>query len=255
MPRPPIARGWREAISSIVANPPLNERLTDQAIVRRLKDVAPRIGRTDVPSARSVGRIRKEFLEQPEEVRREYYRFHWPESMEDGSLPWDASAAGLELIRADENVRPPLRLVKWFWRISTTAPDAPYSYRRGMAGILAAAEIIGALTPDVYRAIESATVYEPWRSGEAAREYERAVLAGRAGEVRLEFKPGNQTTASEATIALLGPDIGEIAPIVRMLLEDDGAVYFEDSFDDAVWANLGGFEDNDKRSTQEGGSA
>ena len=178
MPRPRIARGWKEAIWSIVANPPANERLTDQAIVKRLKAVAPRIGRTDVPSARSVGRVRKEFFEQPEQVRREYHRLHWPESMENGSLPWEASAAALELLRMPAKGRPPARLVKWFYRLTLAVPDAPLKDRKNRAIFLAMNEAADTSNPRGSETVEGWMIYQPWTSADAKLKYEEAILAG-----------------------------------------------------------------------------
>lgn len=177
MPRPPIERGWREAIFSIVANPTPNERLTDQSIVRRLREVAPRIGRTDVPSPRSVGRIRKEFGELDEEDRRDYYRFHWPASMEDGSLPWEASAAALELLRMPTKSRPTISLVKWFYRLTLAVPDAPVEDRKNRAIFLAMNEAADSPSPRAKETVEGWMIYQPWTSADAELEYQEAILA------------------------------------------------------------------------------
>jgi hypothetical protein len=95
-----------------------------------------------VPSARTVSRIMKEFDPSPEEEKAQYRHFYWPESMERGDLPWEASAAGLEILASlgharwasvgrglPESARPSIRLVKWLWRITLVAPGSGFTER------------------------------------------------------------------------------------------------------------------------------
>ena len=52
-----------------------------------------------MPAARTISRIRKDEWPLVEEKDRARYRtFYWPESTERGDLPWEASAAALELM-------------------------------------------------------------------------------------------------------------------------------------------------------------
>ena len=76
------------------------------------------------PSARWVGSI---LANVNEDQLREYRKLHWPESFQRGDLPWEASAAALELLMfLDSNgvrERPPIRLVKWYWRVIQASRD------------------------------------------------------------------------------------------------------------------------------------
>lgn len=146
MPRPKIDAYWRERVRFLVENAG-QERLTDQRIAAILEEDARQIERNDCPSPRSVGRIRKAYEQEKPEVRREYRRFSWPGSMESGALPWEAGPAAFELMRekveSTYTERPALRLVKWFWRVSTAIPEAPFKRRLDLATRLALDEVTG----------------------------------------------------------------------------------------------------------------
>ena len=76
------------------------------------------------PSARWVGSI---LASVNDDQLREYRKLHWPESFQRGDLPWEASAAALELLMfLDSNgvrERPPIRLVMWYWRVIQAVRD------------------------------------------------------------------------------------------------------------------------------------
>lgn len=82
----------------------------------------------DPGSERWVGGIlRNVWAMMKEDQLREYRHFYWPESMKRGDLPWEASAAALELLMfLDYNgvrARPSVLLVKWYWRVRAASPD------------------------------------------------------------------------------------------------------------------------------------
>ena len=56
------------------------------------------MGRSDYPALRTVNQYHKKYRLLPERQQVEYRTFHWPESMERGNLPWEASEAALELL-------------------------------------------------------------------------------------------------------------------------------------------------------------
>jgi hypothetical protein len=60
--------------------------------------------------------------------------------MEVDALPWEASAAALELLAYRNDIgedRPNHREALWFWRVTQAAPNAPLSFRYGLSIILA----------------------------------------------------------------------------------------------------------------------
>lgn len=119
------------------------------------------------PSARTVGRIRQEFWKLPAEEQQQYGLFCWPDSMDNGALPWEAASAAFELLqRAHQDERPPpVRLVRWFWRITLAAPDADFSLRLPFAQCMAAAEVLGGpVGAKVQRWVESYLRFAPWQS-------------------------------------------------------------------------------------------
>ena len=179
MPQRPIAEHWKRRIGTLVENPPRGERLTDRRIAAVLEEEAQRLGRDDSPSERSVGRIRKHH-ERPgaEDERREYRLYRWPNSMEDESLPWEAAAAGLELMRAYGYKRPLVPLVRWFYRLTLAVPDAPLKERKNRAIFLAMNEAADSPNPQAYDTVEGWMLYQPWTSADAELEYQEAILAG-----------------------------------------------------------------------------
>src|SRR2546429_155896 len=99
MARPRINPQWRTAIFFLMAG---DESRSAAAISRLLSQVAPYI-KERVPSARTIARVQDEWRQMSsadkQQVRNSTAFFRWPESMEAGLLPWEASAALLELLR------------------------------------------------------------------------------------------------------------------------------------------------------------
>jgi len=134
MPNIRIPDYWREQVRYILGE---NERMPVNQIRHRLEALAEELcGSGDaeaialsknVPSSRTINRIRDEWKEMDQSQRVQYQRFYWPESMQGNALPWEASAAALELLLfLDYNgvrERPPIRLVKWYWRVRQASPD------------------------------------------------------------------------------------------------------------------------------------
>src|SRR6266542_162514 len=58
---------------------------------------------SDIPGERTVKRRVDEFHKLQPAEKREYSRFRWPQTMIDGALPWEASRAGLDLLRYYED--------------------------------------------------------------------------------------------------------------------------------------------------------
>lgn len=136
MPRPKIEAFWRERIMAIAAN---ETQLGPGPISRILRQDAATAGRTDVPSERTVSRVLKEFRVRTKEDQAPYREFHWPQSMERGDLPWEASGVGLELlrylhatnVRGDRGAigRPLISSVRWLWYVTLARPDASFGTR------------------------------------------------------------------------------------------------------------------------------
>jgi hypothetical protein len=132
MPNRPIAERWVARIRSLRA-----EGLSARAIASKLESEGE-----DSPSERTVGRYMEDFGKRPEEEQRRYREFYWPDSLQSGSLPWEAAPAALEMLSHFQGrPRPLLGAVEWFWRVTQAAPDAPYKEREAaalqLAGVMA----------------------------------------------------------------------------------------------------------------------
>ena len=153
MPRPKTDDFWRESAMTKFAQ---KEGVSVAQVHRELKADAEEMEKSDdlesramastVPSERTIGRIKAEEWGRLEEADRAQYReFYWPESMEGGDLPWEASESALELLFFLDQLgfrpRPPLRFVTWFWRVSTAAPNMLMKLRVLAAMWLAVKEV------------------------------------------------------------------------------------------------------------------
>jgi hypothetical protein len=154
MPNTKIRDEWEPLVKQIIADlgpragpTPILQEL--QARVRRLRASGAKVP-ARLPSTRTVQRIKEDLA--PEELQ-EYERFHWPQSMESGALPWAAGRAALELLEIQMDMHlcfrhelrkyvkeqgdarnltqglsaspPTVRTVRWYWRLSQVAPDLP----------------------------------------------------------------------------------------------------------------------------------
>ena len=178
MPQRPIPEYWKDRIKAHFAQMEQGqERLSDAAVHRALEvealelrsdpDPNRRELATWVPSNRSISRIRRgEFAQMDFAERAQHRKFHWPESMEKGDLPWEAGAAGLEILRKGPALRPDVRQVLWFWRVTQVMPRSPdtetsekyYSLRVLLASIYSLRDrldlLAGLSAADISRSIE-----------------------------------------------------------------------------------------------------
>jgi hypothetical protein len=107
MPQPKTPDYWRDRVKALLSQH--GGQISDRAIFLALRDESRKLrelpsaemkaiaGR--FPSTRTIGRIRKdEWLPMKSEEKAQYRDFYWPGSMKRGDLPWEASAAALELL-------------------------------------------------------------------------------------------------------------------------------------------------------------
>jgi len=184
MGRPKTKGHWEELVRVLTENEP---RLGPLGIHSKLeqaaREAAGKVGKEDIgpiPSLRTIGRLQRQFRPLSEEERQRYRFFRWPESMEMGALPWDAGVSALELLRYRREYkfgRPLLGQVRWFFRVSTLAPDAPFHEREIAARWLFAFEAAGnpPTGGDFKRAVELWLAFTPWRSSADAKAYKAAL--------------------------------------------------------------------------------
>ena len=201
MPNTRIRDQWEPSVKSIVAD---NPKWGPRRILGELRNRAETQGLgSDYPSERTIQRIKDDIT--PEQLI-EYRSFHWPESMESGALPWEASAAALELLdvrrTADPFIRyleahpespftdpgrepismrfgdhPSVRLARWYWRVTQAAPDLPggtqdfWLGRYDIAVILAEGEARSDVPQRLRDSVEAYLSYAPWRSPEGKAAY------------------------------------------------------------------------------------
>ena len=166
MPRPRIKPYWIDRIRILVANKPA---MSGMEIRRKLINET-RLGQeepppTPVPSDRAIRRVMSEFKSAPKEERLPYVRFAWPESMELGALPWEASRAALDLLRACDEAGlgvPLIKEVLWFWRVTQAVPGAPLNIRKDLAIWCAHGEELG-VSVSKYLYLEKLLMYQPWK--------------------------------------------------------------------------------------------
>lgn len=165
MARARIDRYWQERIKGIAENEP---NRTNASIYKELKDEAQALGRDDYPSLRTVGNYRREFLESPDDDRRPYRFLSWPESLERGDLPWEASGAAVELLQlwlqAHGTGRPTIQLALWYWRVRLARPDLPKGACVRIA-TLAADTRRGLHPEDTIRSLEADMLMPDGRAG------------------------------------------------------------------------------------------
>ena len=134
MPNIRIPDYWRQQVKYILAE---NQRISISDILHLLDAKAELFQKSDeatertlsnnVPSPRTISRVRDEWRAMEQSERVQYQQFFWPETMQGGALPWEASSAALELLMfLDSNgvrERPPIRLVMWYWRVIQASRD------------------------------------------------------------------------------------------------------------------------------------
>ncbi|HWO93419.1 MAG TPA: hypothetical protein VNL92_01510 [Dehalococcoidia bacterium] len=137
------------------------KRLVATDIARQLEGIARRDStppeeRVRYPAERTVRTLRQEYEKLPREDQTQFGWVRWPDSFEDGSLPWEAAPAVLELLRLKagqlaelryewpfagagghwEAGRPDVRLAAAFWRVTQAAPRHCVECRLSVAELL-----------------------------------------------------------------------------------------------------------------------
>ena len=184
MPQPPIHLYWKDRIKHHLGKG--QRPLPATAIRHILKEEYAALDfdlqeeYRPAPSVRSIGRIREnEWVPLSVEEKVQYREFYFPESMERGELPWEASAACLELLGSDVELRPTVRLAQAFWRITLAAPDLDASTRQELARKWSVWQSLGShAVPQELRNLELFLAIGPWKSEEA---HAVAVQADEAG--------------------------------------------------------------------------
>jgi hypothetical protein len=172
---------WRGKIEELTANSP---KLGPKAAAQRFEKDPECAGRDDWPSESTIGRYQRAFRKKDPAEQVGYRWLYWPQSFEEGALPWEAAAAVLEILRfyLDKGMgRPRIAIARWFWRLTQAAPDAPVNMRSTLAQLLHGASISNAPPSAQYwpEAVEGWLAYGPWRSEEAMAAYETAGATGR----------------------------------------------------------------------------
>ena len=215
MGRPKIKEHWEEAIRKFTENEP---RIGPLEIHKRFVAAVEKTGNTGntsvgpIPGLRTIGRVQQRYRALPEKERQRYREFRWPEDMDNELLPWEAGASALELLRwrrEHRYSRPLLGQVRWFARVSSLAPDAPFDDRYTAARWLFAFEAAGnpPTGEDLKRAIELWLAFTPWRSSADAEAHTAALW----GEV-LAFPHGLSVTVRD-----FGPAAGGLGDFLVAL--------------------------------------
>ena len=188
MARPGVHPFWVDKIRVLVATEPgmsgveVRRRLLNRELLKD-EPTPP----TPVPSDRAIRRIMERFKELPRAQQQPYTVFSWPESMESGALPWDASRVALDLLRdnyaivgSQKSVNPLVREVRWLWRVTQAIPDAPLDRRVSLAGLLHTIEnflapgLLGLPEnrPQAMAVFQWVMAFQPWRSPEDKEAYD-----------------------------------------------------------------------------------
>jgi hypothetical protein len=185
MARPAIIHDWEKEIFEILADDETVSAGKIRAAI--LKLVRSGLTKKAVPSQRTIGRIKERWRDLPSQRQLLYRQFHWPESMGSDQLPWEASAAVLELLSwlretsdAEAWQRPDTGLVTWYWRATLAAPNAPTNIRVQAARHLLAWEILGERSR--LDALEWFLAFKGWAEGGKAR-YQQEVDRSRAAAI------------------------------------------------------------------------
>jgi hypothetical protein len=188
----PIDNRWVQAALTLKINTP---RLSAAAIHRKI--VAAAQGRWGKPPvSKSIERhLSKDLNKLSIEEQKPYLYFSWPESMENGALPWEAAREALDVVRwhtenwrslrEKEEAKPkyrdeekelpdffkrppriPVRQVQWFWRVTQAIPEATIEQRARTAIDFSSWSLAPQDNKKVLSYLQWHLVYQPWRSPE-----------------------------------------------------------------------------------------
>ncbi len=170
---------WGERVARVYAS---DETLGAVRIEKALR-AGPDGNAQDFPSLRVIGRLLQEAKKLTAAERAQWRDFAWPETMDAGLIPWEASDALLGLLRYLRDLqgegerwtvdRPIVRNAAIFWRVTLAAPDLTLAGRWKVACILAAAELAGDKGADDRRCMEAFLSFAPWRSAGTLIAYGR----------------------------------------------------------------------------------
>jgi hypothetical protein len=162
------------------------EHDTAAEVWRQFEHLAAEKGWTDIPAERTVKRRVGEFQKLPKIERSLNVRFKWPDSMQNGTVPWEASHEALGLLRwRDESGlgRPTNREAIWYWRLWRASPSITAERASTMAALLSVVEFLEGAGGDVVERhlepIEWQLAYEPWGNAANAEAYVGAVERAR----------------------------------------------------------------------------
>jgi len=162
--RPPTDRYWKNRTRSLLAEDPARSAAS---IARQLEREARDLGRDDWPSPRTVQRIKND----KDWDRLALERVSWPDAMERGLLPWEASRVLLDLIALRGSTRPTVLEARWAWWFHQAAPELSGRALSELARRVWEAECLNGTVATELRRREWWLAYRPWRSWEATREY------------------------------------------------------------------------------------
>ena len=181
MSRRKIGQLWQNRIAELAEN----ENLSAEGIARKLENEWGQ-GKAKLedrpPVGRTIQRYVREHKAKTKEHRDQYRYASWPESFLCNALPWEATRTFLDLLQHHHvtgGVRPPVRLAKWFWRVTLAMPDADIQKRAEIAGVIALKELARDFGDKTLRPYEWYLAYAPWRSKENRNMYRKAERANR----------------------------------------------------------------------------
>lgn len=176
MPRARVSDIYRHHAFLIWGEEP---RASARSVAEKLDRLALEAGKDDAPSERTISRWRDEFRSLSEQEQQQYHDARWPESMEMGALPWEASGVFMEVAGKylEKGVRPKVLLIKWLWRITQAIPTAPLYFRLKLAIPMSFSESVGYNSTALLRSIEAVMSFPSW-TPEGYKAYNRLIGEG-----------------------------------------------------------------------------
>jgi hypothetical protein len=191
--RPKLDPYWVGWLGLQFANRP---DLKPPEISELAKVKAREVGRSDPPARATTYKYFDLYQAMPEHIREGYRQFVWPDAMENGSLPWEASRVSLDLLDWAEkhSLTPPtVAITEWFWRATLALPGTPLGLRLRVAVTLATHKEADRPIP---------ADLQKWVAGQAVPpDFRARVINGGASAVwaadlgvRVAFDPGTKAS-------------------------------------------------------------